>query len=191
MPFGLLYFVWRSLGRLEDKDYIDRFGSLFEGLKTKQPIHLLCTFFFVVRRLLLVFVAILLKNHPAAQVMIFIMLSELSIMYLIYFKPYDDPFTNNNEIFNEACVLLSSYQLFVFTDFVSDALIKKYTGYLMIGTILINFGTNILIQIISAVTTLPRAFKKMLRSPFCRKHFGTYARKGPVAEESPETSTKP
>jgi hypothetical protein len=145
MPIGLLIFVRRSLGKLDDKDYIARFGSLFDGLKTKRPIHLLCTFFFVTRRLALVFIAIILENYPSAQVMSFILLSELSIMYLIYFKPYEDPFTNNNEIFNEACVLLSSYQLFVFTDYVSDANIKKYTGYLMIGTILLNFGTNILI----------------------------------------------
>lgn len=145
MPFGLLIFVWKSQGSLEDKDYIARFGSLFEGLKIERPIHLLCTFFFVTRRLLLVFIAIQLDNLPAFQVMSFILLSELSIMYLIYFKPYEDPFTNNNEIFNEACVLLCSYQLFVFTDYVSDASVKKYTGYLMIGTILFNFGTNILI----------------------------------------------
>ena len=105
----------------------------------------MCSFIFVIRRLLLVLTAYMLESHPAFQLMIFILLSSLSIMYLIYFKPYEDPFTNKNEIFNEACVLLSSYQLFIFTDYVSSLEIKNITGYLMIATILLNFGTNILI----------------------------------------------
>ena len=41
--------------------------------------------------------------------MIFITLSKLSMIYLYYFKPYEDSPTNRNEIFNELCVLLASY----------------------------------------------------------------------------------
>ena len=39
-------------------------------------------------------------------------------MYVVHFKPFEDRQTNNNEIFNEGCVLIVGYLLFIFTDFV-------------------------------------------------------------------------
>jgi hypothetical protein len=50
----------------------------------------------------------------------FIFLSQLSTMYVIQFKPYNDPYTNYNEIFNELCVLAASYLVIMFTDFVDS-----------------------------------------------------------------------
>ncbi len=50
--------------------------------------------------------------------MTYIFLAEVNIIYLIQFKPYEDRGTNNNEIFNEGCILAASYTLFAFTDFV-------------------------------------------------------------------------
>ena len=103
------------------------------------------SFLFVFRRLLLVLTALVLQNYPAFQVMTFILLSQLSLSYLVFFKPYEDSLTNMNEIFNEVCVMLSAYQLFVFTDYVDSLAIKNQFGFLMIGTILLNFGVNILL----------------------------------------------
>ena len=76
-------------------------------------------------------------------------------MYILNYRPYDDPSTNKNEIFNEACVLAVSYLLFIFTDYVDDYKMKEYAGYGLIGGILLNFGVNILIQIIQMFYTLP------------------------------------
>ena len=88
------------------------------------------------------------------------MLSQLTLMYLLFFKPYKDPMTNLNEIFNECCVLLTAYQLFVFTDFVDSIDMKIFFGYCMIGTILMNFGVNILIQLITGLKLLSKVFKR-------------------------------
>ena len=115
MPIGILIFIFSTRGTLADKDMEARFGSLYEGLKVKSVIHLMSSFLFVFRRLLLVL------------------------------TPYQDSLTNMNEIFNEVCVMLSAYQLFVFTDYVDSLAIKNQFGFLMIGTILLNFGVNILL----------------------------------------------
>ena len=145
MPVGILIFIFSTRGTLADKDMEARFGSLYEGLKVKSVIHLMSSFLFVFRRLLLVLTALVLQNYPAFQVMTFILLSQLSLSYLVFFKPYQDSLTNMNEIFNEVCVMLSAYQLFVFTDYVDSLAIKNQFGFLMIGTILLNFGVNILL----------------------------------------------
>jgi hypothetical protein len=70
-----------------------------------------------VRRLILVLAATLLSDYPAFQVMLFIFLSELNLIYIVQFSPYESKWTNVNEAFNECCILLSSYTLILFTDY--------------------------------------------------------------------------
>jgi hypothetical protein len=111
-------------------------------------VHLLCAFFFPVRRLLLVAATVMLSDHPAFQVMAFIFLSELNIIYLIQCRPYEDRLMNLNEIFNEGCVMASGYTLLMFTEQVQDIAMREATGYIIIGLILLNFLVNLLIQVI-------------------------------------------
>jgi hypothetical protein len=111
-------------------------------------VHLLCAFFFPVRRLLLVAATVMLSDHPAFQVMTFIFLSELNIIYLIQCRPYEGRLMNLNEIFNEGCVLASGYTLLIFTEQVQEIAMREATGYIIIGLILLNFLVNLLIQVI-------------------------------------------
>ena len=68
--------------------------------------------------------------------------------YLAYYRPFKDPNMNKIEIFNEICVIITGYQLITFTDFVKDEAVKSSIGYWMIGTVIFNFGANILLQVI-------------------------------------------
>ncbi len=47
--------------------------------------------------------------------------SVMMISFLISVKPFSEPFLNRIEIFNEMALLVSSYFMFLFTDFVEDA----------------------------------------------------------------------
>jgi hypothetical protein len=64
------------------------------------------------------------KNYPSLQAMLFIFLSILNLLYIIYFRPFSDRATNFNEIFNEGCILMTSYTLFIFTDYVNSFQVK-------------------------------------------------------------------
>ena len=66
-------------------------------------------------------------------------------MYLVIFKPFEDTSLQRNEIFNEICVIVVSYQLFIFTDLIDDLKTKEQFGYLLISSIFFNFGINIMI----------------------------------------------
>ena len=146
MPLWMLgLFLFRHK-EIDNPKLVQRYGAFYEGLKTSRLIYLMCNFYFTIRRFLLVTTIVLFSKHPAFQVMLFIFLSELNIIYIIQFRPYNDSTTNYVEIFNEWCILLSSYPLFVFTDYVSDKQIREIAGYLMIGIILLNFLVNLLIQ---------------------------------------------
>jgi hypothetical protein len=148
---------------------VSRFGSIFEGLKTTRVIYLLCNFFFTIRRLLLILTAVMLSEHPAFQVMSFIFLSEITVIYIIQFKPYETRGTNLNEIFNECCVLVTSYTLIIFTEYVNDFSVRDFVGYCIIGCILLNFGVNLIIQLIHSFKSFKLIFRKMMNHPRCRR----------------------
>ena len=142
------------------------YGAFYDGLKTSRLIYLMCNFYFTSRRFLLVTTIVLFNKHPALQVMLFIFLSKLNIIYIIQFRPFIDSTTNLVEIFNECCILLSSYPLFVFTDYVSDKQVREIAGYLMIGIILLNFLVNLLIQGIIGLHQLKVVLQR-LRNRLC------------------------
>ena len=44
----------------------------------------------------------------------------LNLVYLIQYQPYTDNSANRMEIFNEVCLLIASYYMIIFSDFVDD-----------------------------------------------------------------------
>lgn len=83
LPLIMIVFLMRNFKKIEDTELKLRYGSFYEGLKTNRLIHLMCNFFFMMRRLLLILIAVMLSDHPAFQVMAFIFMSEMTIIYII------------------------------------------------------------------------------------------------------------
>jgi hypothetical protein len=99
------------------------------------------------------------SDHQALQVMSFILFSQLNLIYIIQFRPYEDRKANLNEAFNELCILATSYTLFIFTDQVEDFRIRNIVGFLIIAIILFNFAVNLAIQFVQLVSKLRLAMK--------------------------------
>jgi hypothetical protein len=77
-----------------------------------------------------------------------VMLSSLMmISFIISVKPLSEPYLNIMEIFNESTLLVSSYFMFLFTDFVEDPELRSKLGWAYIGVIgtmiFVNFGCMI------------------------------------------------
>ena len=64
------------------------------------------------------------------------------LLFFLAVKPLNQPFLNNMEIFNECCLLVSSYFLFLFTDFVPDVKTRYQIGWAFIGLSIANIGVN-------------------------------------------------
>jgi hypothetical protein len=106
-------------------------------------------------------------------------------MYVMNFKPFDERQTNYTEIFNEGCVLIVGYLLFIFTDFVDSLDYKKYAGYAIICIIALNFGGNILLQVVQMCSNIPRAFRRLRNSRFCRSYFKAGTQKTQISAIPP------
>ncbi len=76
--------------------------------------------FFIGRRLIYAFIVVILKDYQALQILFFFLQSMVVFMYIIYAKPFEDSALNKIEIFNEFCILVTTYHLICFTDFIPN-----------------------------------------------------------------------
>lgn len=84
-------------------------------------------------------------------------------IYLGLVQPYSDPFMNKVEIFNELCILVVSYHLFMFTKFAPKPEIQYNAGWTIISITLLNIGTNMAIIIFKFVKSIKVKVKELLQ----------------------------
>ncbi len=117
-------------------------SALFEDLNVKSRGALLFNAFFIVRRLLFVFICIFMKEWPFLQIIILFYQCLLMLIYLGSVKPFIHSYMNNLEKFNEITILAVSYHLLVFSDYVESLEIKFYCGYSIIALTCFNIFIN-------------------------------------------------
>ena len=99
---------------------MDKFGSTYSELRIYSKASLMYNVLYMLRRLLITFIATILKQDSYLQVQLIVLHSVFMIIYLTYVKPFEIPLLNKLEIFNEYSILLATYHLFSFTAFVPD-----------------------------------------------------------------------
>jgi hypothetical protein len=88
-PAFILGLIRRNSGRLQNQDFIKRFGSAFKEFKNDQGVlSSLFYFFYCVRRLIYSFILFYLEAYPVAQVVINSIMSVLVIVYMVYYQAY-------------------------------------------------------------------------------------------------------
>ena len=76
---------------------------------------------FFLRRLVFILVVIEYREFLWGQLALQSFISVGMCIYLQWYKPFDSKFTDNMETFNEATVVVLTYFLFCFTDFVPES----------------------------------------------------------------------
>jgi len=119
-PFllGLIMHLKRKgTDSLESKKEV--IGAAYDSLQLNFP-ALAYTFLQLVRKLMLATLAVFLSGHPTFQCQLFHASALFMLVYLIHVRPFNTSFLNSMEIFNEACLLLASLHVYLFTDFLPD-----------------------------------------------------------------------
>ena len=80
-----------------------------KGLRKESRLSLWVNFFEIVRRLVLLYVAMFLASYAWFQIIVFMSFSLISMIYLGYTKPYKVWYENKLYLFNESCTLFVSY----------------------------------------------------------------------------------
>jgi hypothetical protein len=74
-------------------------------------------------------------------------MSMFQLSYLIVLQPLNKPKENQLEIFTESCILLFTYNMLTFTDFVDDAEVKLKCGFFGISIFFINIFANLVTMV--------------------------------------------
>jgi hypothetical protein len=110
-------------------------------------------------------------------------------MYITYVKPFEIPLLNYMEVFNEVCVLIATYHLFLFTDFVPDPELRYSIGWSIIGVTIVNIIVNMLVMFWSTIKQLRLMFKKLI-AHYQKWKDASKAKKGVAADDSQKNKTE-
>ena len=125
------------------------FKPLFEGLRKQSKMSMMIDFWEIIRRLILLYVAMFMQWGSLFQIHFFMMLTFLSLLYLVHAKPYKLKINNFLQVFNEIMILFLSYLLINVNGVVDDIDRLKYIGIIMMNTLYFTWAVNIVILLVS------------------------------------------
>lgn len=117
--------IWVKLWKTPTNDLSyrttkDSFGTTYSDLKSESKGALLYNVLFMLRRLFFVALAIFALAYPLIQYKLLIFHCLALMTYLLTVYPFDTPYLNRLELFNEISILLASMHLLALTDFNPD-----------------------------------------------------------------------
>ena len=140
----------------------DSYNLLFENLRINKMGALAYDVTFLLRRFLVISLITVMANEPIVQIELYLFASLASLIYLITIKPFDVDLMLKAEILNEIGILMVSYTLFWFTDYVVDPSLEFDLGWCVVGMILLLVLINIVIFGIALVRKIKLAIKKWI-----------------------------
>ena len=117
VPFMFALIIMKHSGRLNEPEIKQRYGEIYEGLNLQRGKKLAFhPLFFFIRRFLLA-VAVCLNQILICQIFTVSLSFIVQIYILGYVRPFETPFANTLEYFNETLILIIMYCMMTFTDF--------------------------------------------------------------------------
>ena len=137
-----------------------RFKLLFENLRLNKIGALAYDVIFLLRRFLVIILITVLADSPVVQIQLYLFASLANLLYLVTMKPFDVDLMLKAEILNEIGILMVSYCLSWFTDYVVDPQQEFDLGWCIVGIILLLVFCNIVIFGIALVRKIKLNIKK-------------------------------
>jgi hypothetical protein len=135
-PFFVVGFYSFNFSKLGEKEFSDKFGSVYEGLNTNSRSVIAFTTIFLIRRALFALLTVLLHKYVIIQLILTIELTMVMVCYMLHLKPFEEKLMNRLEAMNDTVTLLLVDLMFMFTPIVDSNLLKYNLGFLFIGLFL-------------------------------------------------------
>ena len=128
--FVLAFVYFRNFNKIDAQS---NYGALLSGTKLnakqKSKWNLLLPAFLFGRRISFTFAALLFDDFLWAQIVMMISFSIGILIFLVSAKPFESYFATKIEVFNEATLVMLSYGLMMFTDYVVDPMVRYAIGW--------------------------------------------------------------
>lgn len=122
LPIFIAIFYPINFKRMADPDFEAKYGEVYGGMHPDRIECIVHPIFFLLRRYVFVFTICfaVLSDKPWLQIEAQLVLTMISLAFLLHFDMYLEPLVEQLEIFNEVTTLALLYHLLVFTNFVTD-----------------------------------------------------------------------
>ena len=111
-----LFIVGRKLHKAfkeKDEEMLERYSPIFEGKRFSDPWAIQYVVVFLLRRYSLISLIVFERYLTTVQVLGYLTLSTLMLAYILHARPYDTPLYNKVELFNETCVYITGWFIFL------------------------------------------------------------------------------
>ena len=140
------------------------YGTLFEGLDLSKRSAILYNLIFFARRLILCYVAMFLGRFSWLQIIIFVVCSQLNLLYLAYAAPFEDTSSNFIEQVNEQFIFLIGVLSMCLIGLAYTVEDRDTQGHFMTGIIYTKLLINLFFIIRQSFKPLKQYWKKRLAS---------------------------
>jgi hypothetical protein len=137
--------------KLKDDSFNLRFQEVVQILNPNSKSASNYFAIFCYRRLVNALLIVLLHDHSSYQVMIYICFNQYVIIANGKANPFKEALSRRIDYFNEVMLLVASYHLFCFTDFVSDAEARLVMGYSLMVVTIFTVAINLFVVAINPV----------------------------------------
>lgn len=131
-PFFIIGFYLKYFDSFTDEEFEEKFGSVYEGLRTDRKNVIFYTAYFVVRRGAYAMISIGLYNYVILQLSLSQVITLVAACYILHFQPFDEPLINNLEVMTETFTLLLICVIYCFTALFDDAEFQYNVGFVFI-----------------------------------------------------------
>lgn len=148
-PFYLLY-VGKKLTKEPEKltpKQLMSYNALFSAYRTDDGRAVKFSGMFFFRRFVMLFVLVLLPSQRNVQIVAQLWSTLYIMSHTAYVLPYKQSIQNYQEVLNEITVIVASYHLFCFTEWIYDFERRFELGWSLICTIVLNVFVNVSILV--------------------------------------------
>lgn len=140
----LAFVYFRNFDRIDAES---NYGVLLNGTRLskerKSKWNLLLPAFLFGRRISFTLAVLLFSDFLSAQIAILFLFSTAMVIFLLSAKPFESFFATKMEVFNEGTLVMLSYGLMMFTDFVVDPMTRYSIGWQYLTVSLCNLAVHL------------------------------------------------
>jgi hypothetical protein len=159
LPAFVFYFIVANRDNLLERERHLRFGTLYDNMKTDSVSTSLFSFFFLMRRMALVAIAVFLYQREYFKIQGFLVLQTMYLIYVGWSRPHIEASFNFLEKLNEFFLIVMGYLMLLMTHYMRDQRVKYSVGWLGIFLCFTLFVINFLLMIVIFLKELGHAYK--------------------------------
>ncbi|TNV87158.1 hypothetical protein FGO68_gene6251 [Halteria grandinella] len=185
-PIAMISIIYRNQPKLKSVAFQESYGTLIQGLrvrvrakKIREKVTPYWNVIAMVRWGASIVTFVFLKDAPAIQIILNIMLSLLFTILTAYIKPFESGTANSSinensfKIFNEILVTYYLILMLMLTDITTDQDLRKIVGLAELGIIGVCVLSNIIKAVLAGINEL------------CRRRKLKQAKQLPIQSKSP------